>query len=60
MEHSLGQILDRKSNHGKILKTEIISSILYDHNAIRLYINLRKKKNYKKHKHMEAIQQASE
>jgi len=54
-------ILHHKSSLGKFLKSEIISSIFYDHNSIRLHINYRKKKkNYKKHKQMEAKQHASE
>ena len=56
-------ILHHKSSLGKFLKSEIISSIFYDHNSIRLHINYRKKKkkkNYKKHKQMEDKQHASE
>ena len=48
-------ILDHKSSLGKFKKTEIISSIFSDHNAMRLEINYRGKKR-KKHKHMEAKQ----
>jgi len=36
---------------GKFRKTEIISNIFSNHNAMRLEINYRKK--YKKRKHME-------
>ena len=45
-------ILGHKSNLSKFKKTEIISSIFSNHNAMRLDINY-KKKNCKKHKHME-------
>ena len=38
-EHSLGH----KSSLGKFKKTEILSSIFSDHNAMRLDINYRKK-----------------
>ena len=48
-------ILGRKSSFGKFKKTEIISSIFSNHNAMRLEINYREKK-CKKHKHMEAKQ----
>ena len=37
-------ILEHKSNLGKLKKTEIISSIFSDHNAVRLDVNNRKKK----------------
>ena len=43
------------SSLGKFKKTEIISSIFSDHNAMRLEIN-QWEKNRKKHKHMEAKQ----
>ena len=43
-------ILGHKSNLSKLKKTEIISSIFSDHNAMRLHINYEKKKNCKKHK----------
>ena len=36
-------ILGHKSSLGKFKKTEIISSILSDHNAVRLDVNYRKK-----------------
>ena len=42
----------------KINKTEIMSSIFSDHNTMRLDINY-KKKNCKKHKHMEIKQDVS-
>ena len=38
-------ILGHKSSLGKFKKTEIVSSILSDHNAVRLDVNYRKK-NY--------------
>ena len=47
--------LGHKSNLSKFKKTEIIASIFSDHNTMRLNINY-KKKNYKKHKHMEIKQ----
>ena len=53
-------ILDLKSSLGKFFKNEIISSIFSDHNAVTLDNNYREKKNYKKHKHTEAKQHASE
>ena len=49
-------ILGYKSSLSKFKKIEIISSIFSDHNAMRLEVNYRGKKNYKKHKHMEAKQ----
>ena len=51
----IDHILGHKSSLGKFKKTEIISSIFSDQNAMRLDINYRKKicKNYK---HMEAKQ----
>ena len=36
-------ILGHKSSLGKFKKTEIVSSILSDHNAVRLDVNYRKK-----------------
>ena len=44
-------ILGHKSNLSKFKKTEIISSIFSDHNAMRLDINY-KRKSCKKHNHM--------
>ena len=41
-------ILGHKSNLSKLKKTEIISSIFSDHNAMRLHINYEKKKNHKR------------
>ena len=52
-------ILGHKSSFGKFKKIKIISSIFSDHNAIRLDVNYRKKKNYEKYKHMEAKQHTS-
>ena len=54
IEHILGH----KSSGGKFKKIEIISSILSNHNAMRLDINYRKKV-CKKYKHMEATQYTS-
>ena len=48
-------MLGRKSSLSKFKKIEILSSIFFDHNAIRLEINYREKKR-KKHWHMEAKQ----
>ena len=43
----IDHILGCKSNLGKFLKIEIISSIFSDHNAVRLDVNCRKKKKFK-------------
>ena len=51
-------ILGHKSNLSKFKKTEIVSSVYSDHNGMRLDINY-KKKNCKKHKHMEIKQHLS-
>ena len=51
-------ILGHKSNLSKFKKIEIISSIFSNHNIMRLDINC-KKKNCKKHKHMEIKQHVS-
>jgi len=48
----IDHILGHKSNLSKFKKIEIVSSIFSEHNAMRLDINY-KKKNCKKHKHME-------
>ena len=51
----LDHILGHKSNLGKFKKIEIISSVFSDHNVVRLDVNYRgkkKKKNYKKYKHI--------
>ena len=42
----IDHIPGHKSSLGKFKKTEIISSIFSDHNAVRLDVNYRKKKNY--------------
>ena len=52
----IDHILGHKSNLSKFKKTEIISSMFSNHNAMRLDINYKKKKNCKKHKHMEIKQ----
>ena len=52
-------ILGHKSNVSKCKKIKIVSSIFSDHNAMRLDINYKEKKNYKKHKHMEIKQYIS-
>ena len=52
----INHILGHKSSLGKCKKIEIVSSIFSNHNTMRLEINYRKKKNSKKHKHMEAKQ----
>ena len=39
----IAQILGHKSNLSKFKKIEIISSIFSNHNAMRLYINYKKK-----------------
>ena len=54
----INHILGHKSNFSKFKKIEIISSILSDHNTMRVDINY-KKKNCKKHKHMEIKQHVS-
>ena len=51
IDHMLGH----KASLSKFKKIEILSSIFSDNNAMRLEINY-KKKNYKKHKHIEAKQ----
>ena len=48
----LDHILSHKSNLSKYKKIEIISSIFSDHNAMKLDINYKKKKNCKKHKRL--------
>ena len=57
MEHSIDHILGHKSNLSKFKKTEVVSRIFSDHNAMRLDINYKKKT--KKHKHMEIKQLVS-
>ena len=55
---SIDHILGHKSHLSKFKKIEIMSSIFSNHNAMRLDINY-KKKNCKKHKHMEIKQHVS-
>ena len=52
----IGHILGHNSNLSKFKKIEIISSLFSNHNAIKLDINYKKKKNYKTHKLMEVKQ----
>ena len=54
----INHILDHKSSLSKFKKIEIVSGIFSDHNAMRLDGNY-KKKNSKKHKHMEIEQHVS-
>ena len=54
IDHMLGH----KASLSKFKKIEIISSIFSDHSVMRLKINHRKK-NYKKHKHVEAKKYAT-
>ena len=42
----IDHILGHKSSLSKFKKIDIISSIFSDHNAVRLDVNYRKKKNY--------------
>ena len=51
-------MLGFKTSLSKFKKTEIISSIFSNHNAMRLEINYKEKK-CKKHKHMETKQYAT-
>ena len=51
----IDHILGHKSSLSKFKKIEIISSIISDHNTMRLEMNYREK-SIKKHKHMEAKQ----
>ena len=55
----IDHILGHKSNLSKFKKIEIVSSIFSYHTAMRLDINYKKKKNCKKHKHMEIKQYVS-
>ena len=43
MEHSIDHILGHKSNLSKFKKTEVVSRIFSDHNAMRLDIDYKKK-----------------
>ena len=54
----IDHILGHKSNLSKFKEIEIISSILSDHNTMRRDVNY-KKRNCKKHKHMEIKQHIS-
>ena len=55
----IDHILGHRSNLSKFKKAEIISSFFSNHSTIRLDINYSKKKNYKKHQHMEIKQHVS-
>ena len=52
----IDHILGHKSSLGKFKETEIVPGMFPDHNAMRLAINYRKKKNCKKYKHMKVKQ----
>ena len=54
----IDRILGHKSNLSKFKKTEIVSSIFSNHNAMR-QISITRKKNYKKHKHIKIKQHVS-
>ena len=54
----IDHILGHKSSLSKLKKTAIIWSIFSDNNALKLDMNY-KKKNFKKHKHMEIEQHIS-
>ena len=54
----IDHILGHRSNLSKFKKIAIISSIFSDNNALKVDINY-KKKNCKKHKHMEIKQHIS-
>ena len=54
MEHSPGQATSWVTNKNlSKFKKKIISSIFSNHSVMRLDINYRGEKNWKKHKHME-------
>ena len=56
----INNILGHKLNLSKFKKVEIVSSIFSDHNIMKLDINCnKKKKNCKKHKHLEIKQYIS-
>ena len=55
----IDHILGHKSNLSKFKKFGILSNIFSDHNAMRLDISYKKKKNCKKHKHIEIKQHNS-
>ena len=42
----IDHILGHKSSLGKFKKIEIVPSIFFDHNAVRIDVNYRGKKNY--------------
>ena len=52
-------ILGHKSNLSKFKKTEIVSSIFSNHNAMETRYQLQEKKNCKKYRHMEIKQHLS-
>ena len=54
----IDHILGHKSSISKFKKIEVVSSIFSNQNSMRLHINY-KKKNCKKHKHMEIRQYVS-
>ena len=54
----IDHIFSHKSNLSQFRKTEIISDIFFNHNAMRLDNNY-KKKNWKKQKHMKIKQHVS-
>ena len=53
-------MLGHKASLSKFKKTEIISSILFDHNVMKLEINYRKKTEKSPHRHMEVKQYATQ
>ena len=55
----IDHVLGHKSNLSKFKKTEFLSSIFSDHNAMRLDFNCKEKENCKKHKHMDIKQYIS-
>ena len=55
----IDHILGHKSNLSKFKKIEIVSGIFSNHKTMRLDINYKEKKNYKKHKHVEIKQHVS-
>ena len=59
MEYDPDHILGHKSSLSKFKKTEIISSIFSNHNAMRLEGKNYKEKNSKKQKHVAAKQHAT-
>ena len=55
----IDHILGHKSNFSKFNKIEILSSFFSNHSTMRLDINYKTKKNYKKYKQMEIKQHIS-